>query len=200
MNAEKQTATEIIPTPNTVSSENLAGLFHQALRFMMRAHHHEGHAEHAQMRVLALIKDAEPMNQRDLLEKLHVRSASLSELLAKLERRNLISRARDERDKRNFIITLTEEGAAATLAVGPSRQRHTDAIFAALSADERGQLARLLEKVVASLEQHVSEYHHDGGEGGHDERGHHHRGWGWGRSGNDRGRHHFHALFGWRRY
>lgn len=154
-NSETTTGT----TNDSPHNEILASLFHRAVRFMMRAHHHQGHAEHAQMRVLAILKSHESISQRELLEMLHVRSASLSELLGKLEHRNLICRIRDDQDRRNIIITLTEEGSAAAATMESARRQSTDAIFAALSEDERDQLADLLRKVIVSLEQHAADHH-----------------------------------------
>ncbi|MDR3176728.1 MAG: MarR family transcriptional regulator [Desulfovibrio sp.] len=131
--------------------ETLAFLFHRAVRAMMRAHHHQGHASHAQMHVLAILRQAGAMNQRELIRMLNVRSASLSELLGKLEGRGLITRIGDERDRRNVVVSITEQGAAAVKGAKDARQRGFDAVFGALSENERGQLAKLLRKVVASL-------------------------------------------------
>lgn len=161
---------------DTTNNEMLASLFHRAVKFMMRAHHHQGHAEHAQMRVLAILQQNDPMNQRELQKMLHVRSASLSELLGKLEARNFIARSRDDRDKRNFVISLTEEGAVVATTVNSVRQQSFDAIFTALSGSERAQLAELLRKVIASMEQHITEHHSGHGhEHGDHEHGHMHR-------------------------
>jgi DNA-binding MarR family transcriptional regulator len=177
----------------------LASLFHRAARFMMRAHHHQGHAEHAQRHVLAILKRSEPMSQRELLEMLNVRSSSLSELLGKLEQRSFIRRERDEEDKRNVIITLTAEGAAASAE--SAGQQSTDALFAALSEDEREQLAGLLRKVIASLEQYAADQPQRHAHGGEEERLNcHTHGHGGGEE--ERWRHHAHergerAFHGW---
>ncbi|MDR1396138.1 MAG: MarR family winged helix-turn-helix transcriptional regulator [Desulfarculales bacterium] len=144
---------------DSVNNETLAVLFHRACKFMMRAHHRQGYVEHAQMRLLAIVQRNAPMNQRELLEMLHVRSASLSELLEKLERRNFISRGYDQRDKRHVIITLTEQGAAAATAGAAAGKQSFDAIFAALSQSERRQLAGLLEKIIVSMERQVACHH-----------------------------------------
>jgi DNA-binding MarR family transcriptional regulator len=152
----------------TVSGEHLAGLFQRAVKCMARAHHHQGHAEHAQMHALALLDQRRSMNQRALQELLNVRSASLSEILGKLEHRGFIERTRAEEDKRNCIITVTGQGSAAVTASGDSRRKSADALFASLSDAERRQLAELLEKVVRALEKETSGYAaHHGCEGGH---------------------------------
>ena len=162
-----------LPNVTAADTESLAFLFHKATKFIIRAHHHEGHAEHAQMRILAILQRQGTVNQRDLLETLNVRSTSLSELMAKMEQRNLISRTRDVQDKRNFIVTLTEQGVAAIVKPQSARQQHMDALFADFSESEREQLAALLSKFITSLEKHVSEHHPHRVHHSH-EHGHHH--------------------------
>jgi DNA-binding MarR family transcriptional regulator len=158
-----------------VSSENLAVLFHRAVNFMVRAHHHHGHAEHAQMRVLALLRDRNSMSQRELQEMLNVRSASLSEILGKLEHRGFIGRRHDERDKRNFIVTVTGRGSAVVAAGEDVRRKSDEALFASLSGEERQQLAELLDKIIRALEKSASGHgrHHDHGAGHRHGRGRH---------------------------
>lgn len=159
-----------------VSSENLALLFHRAVKFMARAHHHHGHAEHAQMHVLALLRDRNSMNQRELQEMLNVRSASLSEILGKLEHRGFIRRELDGQDRRNFVITVTGEGCDAVATGEDARRKSADALFASLSGNERRQLSELLDKIIRALEESTSEHgHHDHEMGrlhGHGRHGH----------------------------
>lgn len=158
--------TNAAPSPRADSTETLAALFHKVLKLMMRAHHLQGHAEHAQMRVLGILRRHQPINQRELMDMLNVRSASLSELLGKLELRNLLTRTRDEQDKRNIVITLTESGEAAAEELHAAHRRSADDVFAALSEAEREQLTKLLGKLSASMERHIAECHpgHDHGE------------------------------------
>ena len=53
------------------------------------------------------------MTQRELLEQLHTSSASLSEVLGKLEREGLVERGRSMADKRQLEVSLTEAGRDA---------------------------------------------------------------------------------------
>ena len=149
------------------SSEKLAALFYRAFTFMARAHHHQGHAEHAQMRLLALFSNRNSISQRELLETLQVRSASLSEILDKLEHRGLIRRERDEQDKRAVVVTVTGQGSAVAATGEGVRRKSADALFASLSGEERRRLAELLDKVVRAWEKDTSGYaqHPDPGTG-----------------------------------
>ncbi|MDR2050500.1 MAG: MarR family transcriptional regulator [Deltaproteobacteria bacterium] len=140
---------------------------------MARALHQRGHAEHAQLRVLALLRDRHSMNQRELLEMLNVRSASLSEILGKLEHRGFIERGRDERDKRGFVVSVTGPGAATAAASEDLWLRSAEDLFASLSGEERRRLAELLEKLVRAWEEESSgsafqrhhHHHHAHGQG-----------------------------------
>ena len=103
----------------------------------------------AQERVLRILaqQEAEEMGQRRLQELLGVQSGSLSELVGKLEDKGFLVRIRNEADKRNVTLKLTEAGRAR--AAHPSD--HPDP-FAALSEAEQAQLRALLQKVLESQE------------------------------------------------
>jgi DNA-binding MarR family transcriptional regulator len=175
-----------ITLETTMSGEALVGLFRRALKAMSRAHHNRGNTQHAQAKVLAILKEREPMSQRDLMEMLNVRSASLSEILAKLERNDLITRERSDQDKRNFIISVTEQGRVMAEEHKKEHLKNAEAIFAPLSEVERRQLGGLLEKIITSLEKdapdHDAEHEHGFGHrhghhghgGKHDEPAHEH--------------------------
>lgn len=147
---------QMLKDENPNSSRALTFLLHNALRRIGRAHHMRGHARHGQQRVLALLAERAPISQRDLLEELDVRSSSLSELLAKLERGGLIERERDEADRRNFIVKLSEAGLAAAQKSGEG-EPGADSIFSALTEEEREQLGSLLRKLNDSLAEEMPE-------------------------------------------
>lgn len=133
----------------------LASLFWYASRLMARAHHHGrrhgGHGRQAQVRVLAILRETGPISQAELLRRLDVRSASLSELLGKLERSGLVVRERNEADRRSFIVSATK-AADALLAeweqAGPGGEER---IFSCLDDAEKAALRSILEKFVASV-------------------------------------------------
>jgi DNA-binding MarR family transcriptional regulator len=178
----------ISATETAVTSETLVILFRRAVHSMTRSHHHHGHSHHAQAHVLSIIKERNSIAQHDLMEMLNVRSASLSEILGKLERNGFINRRREEHDKRSVVVTVTEQGDAAMAEYQQGRSKSADALFASLTADERRRLADILNKIINSLEQDLSggeafhEHHdlhdHHGYEQGHSHRhshGHGHR-------------------------
>lgn len=161
-------------------NEELFHLFRQTMMGIARAHHHHGHAHHAQNRVLCILKKDGPMSQRDLMDMLQVRSASLSELLGKLERGGFITRERDPEDKRGYTLSLTPDGDAAATAAEEQRQCFMGRFFTVFSEEERTQLRSLLEKLVRGMETETGpmmhphgEHPHWGGHGRHHGRGPH---------------------------
>ncbi len=50
------------------------------------------------------------MNVKELGERLYLDSGTLTPLLKKLEGKGLVSRKRSEKDERNLIVTITEQG------------------------------------------------------------------------------------------
>lgn len=120
------------------------------------------------------------MRQGELLEMLDVRSSSLSEVLAKLERGGHIVRSRDARDRRGFVV------AAAAQEAGAMPDGEDAAyLFACLDVQEREGLEAILRKLIASLEADPACRDEPAGMHGH----------GLGRHGDPSGRH-GHGRFG----
>lgn len=130
----------------------LGTLFRRAAQLMMRGHHHHGPIHPAKGRLLALLQARSPVSQRVLMEEMGVRSGSLSELLAKLERHGLIERTRDEEDKRGFLISLTAHGDALVAEYGLREKALAEILFAPLDKEEREQLSLLLQKLIEAWE------------------------------------------------
>jgi len=135
----------------TSQHAELAHLFRHASRLMARFSHRRDHAHHAQGRVLSIIRERGDITQAELLELLDVRSSSLSEVLGKLERTNLIARRRNEADKRGFIISATAEGEALLGGHEGTFGESADRFFACIDDTEKEQLRSILLKIVEAL-------------------------------------------------
>jgi len=130
-----------------------------------KAHHMMAHRAHPAMdhgpqsmmhrgqgRLLSIIAESQPIGQKDLVEKLDIRPSSLSELLKKLEAKKLVVRTADENDKRNMLVSLTEEGKTAAQEASRRIDDISGKIFGVLSPEEQEQLNALLEKLVGAWE------------------------------------------------
>lgn len=152
--------------PPNQTGEDLAALFHHTARLMVRTAHRHDHGSHAQERVHAAIRDHGPLPQRALQRLFGVRSASLSEVLAKLERAGRITRTRDDNDRRGYVVATTGAGVTADAGRCDPHQWLNQTVFACLDESERAQLAALLGKLIAVLEKESpekgSEPHHHG--------------------------------------
>ena len=105
-------------------------------------------------RILSLLAERERIGQQELKDLLAVKSGSLSELLAKLEKKDLIRRKKNDADKRNRDIVLTEEGRHWLRDHAPEGP-DTSQLFSILSEDEKAQLSTLLGRLVVSETQNL---------------------------------------------
>ena len=106
---------------------------------------YEGKA--SQSRILIILYEQKVMTQKDLTEFLGIKPGSVSEILAKLERAELIIRVHSENDHRTMEISLTDEGEK--LAKEAFRRRHErhEQMFICLTEEEQKTLLLLLEKL-----------------------------------------------------
>ncbi len=89
------------------------------------------------------------MRQKDLADKLGIRSAAMSEAVDKLEDNGYIERRVDETDRRATLIFLTEKGEERANEIRDQREQRFDRMFGGLTAEEKGQLLILLRKMNA---------------------------------------------------
>ncbi|MBQ3427714.1 MAG: MarR family transcriptional regulator [Clostridia bacterium] len=54
--------------------------------------------------------EKEVVNEKDLVNALYLKANTLTELLRKLKKKGYVEISRDEKDKRNIVIRLTDEG------------------------------------------------------------------------------------------
>ena len=101
-------------------------------------------------RLLTLLLRDGSMTQRELQDRMDIRSASLSELLEKMEQSGLISRERSDEDRRTVDIALTDAGLNAAHEAQRERAETAHQLFCVLSEAEQAQLAGLLEKLLAA--------------------------------------------------
>jgi DNA-binding MarR family transcriptional regulator len=114
---------------------------------------HQVHAKRGQQHILSILHEKEGLTQRELTDIVDVRSASLSELLGKIESDGYIVRGKNERDRRNVDIALTEAGKEAASHMQSSRSAAIKELFGSLSAEEQEQLSALLEKLLTQWKQ-----------------------------------------------
>lgn len=120
----------------------LAYLFFHTVRKLR----HNGLPGYSRQKVLSILEEMGPLSQKKVQEILDIKPGSLSELCAKMESGGLIERTRDENDKRNVVIRITEKGREQRREI---RDAKDDFLFASLSEEERNELRRILHKLSA---------------------------------------------------
>ncbi|HIT91004.1 MAG TPA: MarR family transcriptional regulator [Candidatus Merdenecus merdavium] len=118
----------------------IRGLSHMAF--------HGGGRKMGQMRIIKILYKKGDMSQKELQELLEIQPGSLSEILNKIEGDGLIRRQKNEQDKRQIDLELTELGRKT---VEESKQKKADKqeeLFKNLSLEEREQLSSLLDKLM----------------------------------------------------
>lgn len=106
---------------------------------------------------LSLI-DANPgLSQMQLAKAIRLDRSTLVALLDHLEKRSLVQRRPSATDKRTNELRLTPEGRLLLGKLKRRVQEHEKRMFGKLPADERAQLARLLEAVSAMKTKQVIE-------------------------------------------
>jgi len=131
----------------------------EALRRISRAMERHSHAlEHQvgltvpQLAVLRQLEAAEPLSIGDLTRSVHLSQATVTGILDRLERRGLVRRRRDARDRRKVHVRLTEAGAEAVRRAPPLLHERFLAALGRLPDWEQMQILASLRRVVALME------------------------------------------------
>lgn len=111
-------------------------------------HVHSGGRSGKQHMLIKLSIAGGTLQQRELQNSEPISSASLSEVLTKLEREGLIKRTRSERDRRQLDITLTDEGWKEAERLAIRRQAFEADAFSVITPEEREQLLSTLDRLV----------------------------------------------------
>lgn len=102
-----------------------------------------------QMTVLAGLAEFGSASQKEISGRLRIDPSDLVSVLDDLEQQGMVSRARDERDRRRYVVTIKPAGRKALdLRLSQLREMN-DALLAPLDAEERSVLNELLSRVHA---------------------------------------------------
>src|SRR5690606_40217030 len=103
--------------------------------------------------VTALAKAGTPLTPSQLADLTNVAPSSMTHRLDKLAERGLIERAPDPQNRTRVYVSLTDEGwQLFSLAIRGANVVESD-VLQDLSDTERGELARMLEVVIARLDE-----------------------------------------------
>lgn len=126
----------------------LFSLYHAMARRFMRQAFNQTDPQVSPLRgqgqVIALLKQRDGLSTREMAELMDIRTASLNELLVKLEGKGLIERCKSESDGRVTITRLTDAGRAINQTPFLSEMSN---YYAGLTDQEKRQLITLLSSI-----------------------------------------------------
>ncbi|WP_394825947.1 MarR family winged helix-turn-helix transcriptional regulator [Pendulispora albinea] len=102
-----------------------------------------------QVYLLATLEDRGALPQQNLCDTLRTTQNTIVTWLNELEEAGYVERVRDPNDRRKHNVALTRAGHLALERAERELLRLEDEVLAALSADERAQLRKLLAKALA---------------------------------------------------
>jgi DNA-binding MarR family transcriptional regulator len=97
------------------------------------------------------------LNQKDLANKLNITPASVSVIVHQMESEGLLIRIPDEKDGRQFNLSLTEKGQNLVPKVRNSWSKIQEKITNGLHESEKATLLHLLQKVEKNLDEVTSQ-------------------------------------------
>jgi DNA-binding MarR family transcriptional regulator len=98
--------------------------------------------------VLTSLAEQGQASQAELGRRLWIDRSDLHAILGELESSGLVSRIRDDQDRRRNVVALTPAGRAALRRLDRRVDAAQSALLAPLSAAEQRELRRLLEQLV----------------------------------------------------
>lgn len=100
----------------------------------------------SQFGVLEALYHLGPMCQRDIAKKILKSTGNITLVIDNLEKRNLVKRYRNQKDRRYFDIHLTDKGNGLIAEIFPAHVKRITEKMARFSEEEQLELGRLCKK------------------------------------------------------
>ena len=123
----------------------------QLMKLLQRCGHviyHRRCLNQSQNQILLLLKKHGAMNQKALMEHMHIRSGSMSEVIAKVEHAGYITKSRSQDDRRNYDVVLTEAGKKQAEHFEKHQEEMAKRLFDSLTQTQKDQLQNILESLI----------------------------------------------------
>nr|WP_255603829.1 MarR family transcriptional regulator [Oscillochloris sp. ZM17-4] len=109
----------------------------------------------AEAHALLELSRHEPMAQRDLAAWLRLEKSTVSRLVAQLEQRGWLGRARDNSDRRVLLLSLTADGRRIAGELAAARRARFARLLAAIPAAQRDAVTLALTTLVEAIDASV---------------------------------------------
>lgn len=100
---------------------------------------------------LFALRGEEGLSQRELARRLFVSAPTVTGIVQKMERADLVERRPDPHDQRLMRIRLSERGREVAAALAETFASQAESMFAGITPEELAELARLLARVGENL-------------------------------------------------
>lgn len=97
--------------------------------------------------ILRILNARPGITQQALATTLGIVASRLVVLVDEMEQRGLVERRQNAEDRRRHALYVTRNGRSTLEAIGRIAREHSQALLAAISEDERQQLASLLQRI-----------------------------------------------------
>lgn len=152
-----QAASEPTCDPLSALDPDAVEVFRALKRVMMLYRQHAFRAfseigvHPGQAACLFALRGEEGLSQRELARRLFVSAPTVTGIVQKMERADLVERRPDPHDQRLVRIRLTEHGRAVAAALAETFASQAESMFAGFTPDELAELAQLLARVGENL-------------------------------------------------
>lgn len=133
-----------------INDEIIFETFYQVTRQLERyskSHRKNVNSFSGQYRCLFLLDSSGSISQRRMSMILEMRATSLSELLSKLEKKDFIQRVPSTKDKRTYVVSLTDKGRQEVARVRKERLAAHNELIIPLSESEKEAFYQSLIKI-----------------------------------------------------
>lgn len=105
-----------------------------------------------QLVVLKELAERSPQPVTEIAHAVNLSQATVTGILDRLEKKHMVTRQRDDKDKRKVLVTPTAAADTVMEAAPPLLQEHFIATFAQLADWEQTQILSSLQRIVALME------------------------------------------------
>jgi DNA-binding MarR family transcriptional regulator len=105
----------------------------------------------AQMHAIEIVGHAVSLRMKELAGKMGVTTGTLTVMVDRLAEQGLLKRIPHEKDRRSWLVELTDKGQLHFRQHHHFHLRLTEEITAALSAEEQEMFGVLLEKIISRM-------------------------------------------------
>jgi len=119
----------------------------QSLSGRMEAHFSELGLTVSQFGVLEALFHLGPLNQKNLAAKILKSTGNITMVIDNLEKRGLVKRTRDEKDRRHYAVGITRKGHDMITSFFPKHVARIVKEMSVISGAEQEELGRLCKKI-----------------------------------------------------